>query len=95
MWVAFAVGRMVYSTIKFKFTTLLTEEEGWGINTRCPSVSYYHHENVPPEGMSRKQAEEMVGPSLKSKKRFNEVFGGELVLLEYVNDALEIIKESE
>lgn len=58
-------------------------------------LCYWHHEGVPPEGLSRAEAEDMVGPSLKSKRRFNEVFGGELVLLEYVNTALEYIKESE
>lgn len=55
-------------------------------------LCYYHHENVPPEGMSREEAEAQVGPSLKSKKRFNEVFGGELQLLEYVDSMLETIE---
>ena len=57
-------------------------------------LCYWHHEGVPPEGLTRKEAESRVGPSLKSKKRFNEVFGSELELLEYVNKALEIIEES-
>ena len=57
-------------------------------------LCYFHHEGIPPEGMSVEQAEEKVGPSLKSKKKFNEVFGGELVLLDYVNEALEIIDGS-
>ena len=57
-------------------------------------LCFYHHENVPPEGMSRAEAEKQVGPSLKSKKKFNEVFGGELILLEYVDKMLETIEES-
>jgi hypothetical protein len=57
-------------------------------------LCYWHHENVPPEGMTRKQAEAKVGPSLKSKKKFNEVFGGEIELLEWTNKALKLIEES-
>ena len=54
----------------------------------------WHHEGVPPEGMTREQTEALVGPSLKSKKRFDEVFEGEMELLEKVNDILREIEES-
>ncbi|WP_461533485.1 Ref family recombination enhancement nuclease [Sinomicrobium sp.] len=57
-------------------------------------LCYWHHQGVPPEGLTRKQAEDMVGPSLISKKRFNEVFGGEMELLEYVNKFLDVIEDS-
>lgn len=53
-----------------------------------------YHENVPPPGLTREQAEAIVGPSLKNKKKFNEVFGGEMELLEYVNKFLEEIERS-
>lgn len=36
----------------------------------------------------------MVGPSLKSKKKFNETFGSELELLEYTNQFLAAIEDS-
>lgn len=57
-------------------------------------LCYYHHEGVPPEGLTREQAESMVGPSLKSKKRFNEIFGGERELLKYTNKFLKVIEDS-
>jgi len=56
-------------------------------------LCYWHHEGVPPEGLTRDAAESMVGPSLKSKKRFNEVFGGERELLEWVNKMIEVMEE--
>ena len=52
------------------------------------------NEGVPPEGLTREQAEAMVGPSLKSKKKFNETFGSELELLEYTNQFLAAIEDS-
>ena len=54
----------------------------------------WHHSGVPPEGLTPEEAESKVGPSLKSKKRFNEVFGSELELLEWTNRFLEKIEES-
>ena len=49
---------------------------------------------MPPEGLTREQAEARVGPSLKSKKKFNEVFGGEMELLSYTNQFLAVIEEN-
>jgi len=57
-------------------------------------LCYWHHEGVPPEGLTREQAEARVGPSLKSKKKFNSVFGGEMELLSYTNQFLVVIEES-
>ena len=58
------------------------------------SLCYWHHEGIPPEGLTPQQAEDKVGPSLKSKKRFNGVFGSERQLLEYTNQFLQQIDES-
>ena len=57
-------------------------------------LCYWHHSSHPPEGMTREQAEKIVGPPLTSKKKFNEVFGGEMELLKYVNKMLELIEEN-
>lgn len=57
-------------------------------------LCYWHHEGVPPEGLTKQETQDKVGPSLKSKKLFNEVFGSEILLLEYTNDFLKAIEEN-
>lgn len=57
-------------------------------------LCFWHHEGVPAAGMTREQTEALIGPSLKSKKRFNEIFGGEMELLKWVNKYLDVIEDS-
>lgn len=54
----------------------------------------WHHEGTPPGDWTREQTERKIGPSLKSKKRFNERFGGELELLEQVNELLQGVEDT-
>lgn len=57
----------------------------------CP----YHHRGQPKEGLTQKQMDKFLGPSLAlNKRKFDEVFGGELTLLEYVDKMLAKIEES-
>jgi hypothetical protein len=50
----------------------------------------WHHQAIPPDGMSAMQAAMIYGPSLaKSSKRFRETFGEDDVLLARVNELIE------
>jgi hypothetical protein len=53
-------------------------------------LSAWHHRGVPPDGMSRKEAERYLGPSLAhSPRAFRAEFGDDETLLATVNKLLE------
>ena len=57
----------------------------------------WHHEGHRPEGWNDRYTNEVMGPSLKSKRRFVEYFGSEMELLdkcdELIGCKLEGVKE--
>lgn len=60
-----------------------------GHDSSLPLCSH-HHQGVPPDGWTTKDAREILGPSLALNKReFIRVFGTERQLLETVNAMLE------
>lgn len=55
----------------------------------------YHHQGYIPEGLTKEQAKEIVGPSLAlQKKAFHEEFGDDDFLLELQNKIVNKVEDS-
>lgn len=58
-------------------------------------MSAWHHRGIVPSGFTEKEVKEVMGPSMaKNPKEFEEVFGTQMELLEFQNEAIKIVEES-